>query len=632
LASYYHNPALGLFKRRIRVLSGLLALFFILIVARMWYLQILRGNDYKEKSEKQRIRILRVPSPRGEFVDREGRVLVDTKPGFNVTITLEDVRDLDTTLLRLSELLALPDEQFRDSIRMARTSGVRKFQPIRLLSNVDWKTVALLEANQMALAGISVSPEPLRNYRYEALFSHAFGYMGEINQGELGKEHYKRYRMGDVIGKTGLERILEKHLKGSDGQRQVEVNSLGRIIQGTAEDPPIPGDRIVLSIDYDLQKALEDAFGESSGGGVVLNPNNGEVLAIVSRPAYNPNLFSGGIPKEPWQELVNDPKHPLTNKTTSGQYPPGSVFKIVMAVAGLEEKVIGPHDSAYCRGYVSFGGRRYHCWKRRGHGKVDFFKAIVQSCDVYFYELGQRLGIDKIEEYAKNMGLGKLTGIPLDGEKPGLVPGRSWKQEARGFPWYPGETLSAAIGQGYVLVTPVQIANLIAAVANGGTLYQPQLVRSIEDYRGSTLEEFGSQVIHDVPISAQTLNHLRHALEGVVAHKKGTGGRARLKGIPIAGKTGTAQVVRMKQDEDPRKEVPEKYRDHALFAAFAPVENPEIAVAVVVEHGGHGGSAAAPIAGEVMRAYFKKTGRFIEIADKTDSASTAAAHPELRRE
>ncbi|MDX1763062.1 MAG: penicillin-binding protein 2 [bacterium] len=614
MSSYYHNPALTMLKRRVRMVSVLLVFGFVVLIARMWYLQILHGKDYKAKSQKQRIRIQRVLSPRGEFLDREGRVLVDTKPGFNVTLTLEDVKDLNATLSRFSKLLDIPLDECLKTIQAARSNGIRKFQPIRLLSNVDWKTVALLEAHQMELGGISVSPEPLRNYRYNALVAHAFGYMGEINQEELRRESYADYRMGDVIGKTGLERELEKYLKGADGQRQVEVNSLGRIIQETAEQPPEPGNRIRLTIDYDLQKALEDAFGESAGAGVVLNPNNGEILAIASRPAYDPNLFSGGIPKGLWKELINHPKHPLTNKTASGQYPPGSVFKIVLAVAGLEEKAISPHETTYCRGYVAFGGRRYHCWRRQGHGQVDFFKALVQSCDVYFYELGQRLGIDKIAEYATNMGLGQKTGIMLDGEKAGLIPSRAWKQRVRGNPWYPGETLSAAIGQGYILVTPLQIANLLAAVANGGTLYRPHLAHSIYDYRGNLIEEYNPEVIHDVPIAGQTLNHVRHALENVVSHKKGTGGRSRVKGVRVAGKTGTAQVVRMKQDELPGKEVPEKFRDHALFAAFAPVDNPEIVVAIVVEHGGHGGSAAAPIAGEVLKTYFEKTAGVVEVA------------------
>ncbi len=598
-----------LHQRRLRILSFLLAVFFCVLISRVWYLQILQGSFFKEKSEKQRIRVLRVLSPRGEFVDRQERTLVDTKPGFNVTLTLEDVQDLDQSLARLSELAGTPEVDLHDKVTAARVAGIRRFQMIRLLSNVDWPTVALLEAHQMDLGGVSVSPEPLRNYRFDGLFAHAFGYMGEINGAELGREAFSEYRMGDVIGKTGLEKRLERYLKGIDGSRQVEVNSLGRIIQEMAEALPVPGSRIVLTVDYDIQNALEEAFGDASGAGVVLSPSTGDILAMVSRPSYNPNVFSGGIPKETWKALTEDEKHPLTNKAISGQYAPGSVFKIVMAVAGLEEREITPQESVYCRGFTKFGGRRFRCWKRRGHGKMDLHRALVQSCDVYFYELGQRLGIDKIAEHAENLGLNRTTGIDLEGEKAGLIPTRAWKKKTRKEPWYPGENLNAAIGQGYILVTPIQLANLVAAIANGGTVYRPQLVRRVENYRGEVLKEFAPEVRYDAPLSAKTLQLVIQALEGVVSEKRGTGGRARLKNIRVAGKTGTAQVVRMKQDEEESEDLPEKHRDHALFTAFAPVDDPEIAVAIIVEHGGHGGSAAAPIAGQVLERYFIKTGR-----------------------
>ncbi len=607
-----------LHQRRLRILSVFLAAFFCLLVSRVWYLQILRGNFFKEKSEKQRIRVLRVLSPRGEFVDREERTLVDTKPGFNVTLTLEDVQDLGQSLARLSELVSVSEVELHQKVAAASTAGIRRFQMIRLLSNVDWPTVALLEAHQMDLRGISVSPEPLRNYRFDGLFAHAFGYMGEINGAELSQEAFTDYRMGDVIGKTGLEKGLERYLKGVDGSRRVEVNSLGRIIQEMAEASPVPGSRIVLTVDYDIQQALEEAFSDASGAGVVLNPNTGDILAMVSRPSYDPNVFSGGIPKETWKELTADEKHPLTNKAISGQYAPGSVFKIVMAVAGLEEREITPQESVYCRGYTKFGGRRFRCWKRRGHGKVDLHRALVQSCDVYFYELGQRLGIDKIAECAENLGLNRPTGIDLEGEKPGLIPNRAWKKKTRKEPWYPGENLNAAIGQGYILVTPIQLANLVAAIANGGTVYRPQLVKRVENYRGEVLKEIAPEVRYDAPLSAKTLHLVIQALEGVVSEKRGTGGRARLKNIRVAGKTGTAQVVRMKQDEEEIEDIPEKHRDHALFTAFAPVDDPEIAVAIIVEHGGHGGSAAAPIAGQVLERYFTKTGRLPKPDDGKD--------------
>ncbi len=607
------------YQGRIQIIAVFLGLFFAVLVVRVWYLQVLKGSYFQEKSEKQRIRVQRVFAPRGEFVDRNGNVMVDTKPGFNVTIRLEDVRNLTGTLSRLSSLLEIPAEKFEKTVQVARENGVRAFQPIRLLTNVDWEMVTLIEVNQMDLGGISVSPEPLRNYRDTELCAHLFGYLGEINRSELNRDAFKGYKMGDVVGKTGLEKILEKDLKGEDGRRQVEVNSLGRIIDQISQYPPVPGDRVVLTIDYNLQTALENAFGEESGAGVVINPNNGEILAIVSRPAYDPNLFSGGINKENWNKLISDPEHPLTNKAIFGQYPPGSVFKIVMAIAGLEERLISPHETVTCRGYIPYGGRNYRCWKKYGHGKVNLNKALVESCDVYFYELGQRMGIDKIAEYSKILGLGSMTKIGLEGEKSGLIPTREWKRRVRKEPWYPGENLSASIGQGYILTTPIQLAGLISIVANGGTIYRPQLIRRIEKYDsdGNPLKEFPPKVLYDAPISLRTLNFVKSALESVVADKHGTGGRARLSGIRVAGKTGTSQVIQMKQKEEEKedKTILKKFKDHALFVAFAPVERPEIAVAVIVEHGGHGGSVAAPIARAVMEAYFIKSGRIMELAE-----------------
>jgi len=616
------NSILILFKKRVRILSAFLALFFFILIFRMWYLQILRGGYFKEKSERQRIRVQRIPAPRGEFTDRNGRVLVDTKPGFNVAIILEDVKHLDQTLNRLSRLLQLPKETFSRVIRKARKNSVPLFQPIRLLSNVPWSTVALLEAHQMELSGISVMPEPLRNYRYGSLAAHLFGYMGEINASELKSLPFSRYRSGDIIGKTGLEKSFEKELKGVDGYRQMEVNSLGRIMEQIGEQPPRPGNRIILTIDYDLQKTLEEAFEGHSGAGVVLNPDNGEILAMASFPSYDPNLFSGGIPKERWKEFLRNPKHPLTDKAISGQYAPGSVFKIVVAVAGLEERVVDPVQTIPCRGFITFGGRKYRCWKHSGHGRVDLYRALSESCDVYFYELGQRLGINRIARYAQELGLGNLTGIPLEGEQPGLIPNSQWKRTVRKEVWYPGETLSASIGQGYILVTPIQLAGLIGAIANGGTVYRPQLVRRIDDCEGNPLKHFTPKVLQDAPISAKTLHLVVNALEGVVSARHGTGGRARVPGIRVAGKTGTAQVVRIRTEPKPGSEISEPLRDHALFVAFAPVEKPEIALAIVVEHGGHGGSVAAPIARKVLKCYFKKTGRIIDLAGKTPGIPT----------
>jgi penicillin-binding protein 2 len=428
--------------------------------------------------------------------------------------------------------------------------------------------------------------------------------LGEIGPKQLTSLKQKGYGMGDEIGQFGLERRWEEFLRGRSGGQQVEVNALGQRVRVLHEVEDVPGNSVYLTLDRDLQETAGQAMQGKDGSLVALDVNSGAVLAMVSNPAFDPNAFARGITADEWRGLMRDQMHPLNNRAVQGTYPPGSTFKIVLAIAALEEGVIQPETPLSCHGSMAFGNRVFRDWKKEGHGSVDLHKGIVQSCDVYFYQLGQRLGIDRIAKYARMLGLGERSGIALDDEKTGLIPDTEWKRKRFGQPWFPGETPSVSIGQGYVSVTPIQMANLIATVANGGTLYRPWFVRKVESLDGTLLQEYGPEKIRSLQLKESTLKYLRNSLSAVVNIGGGTGGRSRSNIVQIGGKTGTAQVAEMRGAYVKSEQLSYLIRDHAWFVAFAPVENPEIAVAVLVEHGGHGGSAAAPLAKMVIEKYF----------------------------
>ncbi|MEK6661794.1 MAG: penicillin-binding protein 2, partial [candidate division NC10 bacterium] len=397
-----------------------------------------------------------------------------------------------------------------------------------------------------------------------------------------------------------MERRWEELLRGRTGGQQVEVDALGRRVRVLHEVEDVPGHSVFLTLDRDLQETAYEALQGKQGAIVALEVNSGAILALVSTPAFDPNIFARGVTAEEWRALGEDRMHPLNNRAIQGQYPPGSTFKIVLAIAALEEKVNDPDTQLQCHGSMAFGNRVFRDWKKQGHGAVDLHKGIVQSCDVYFYQLGQRIGIDRIAKYARALGLGEKTGIALDDEKPGLIPDTEWKMRRFGQPWFPGETPSASIGQGYITVTPLQMANLMATVANGGTLYRPWFVRRVESLDGTLIREYGPEKIRSLELKENTLKHLRSALAAVVNSGSGTGGRAKSTLVEIAGKTGTAQVVEMRGAYVKSGQLSYFIRDHAWFVAYAPAENPVIAVAILVEHGGHGGSAAGPLAKKVI--------------------------------
>ena len=600
------DAELDLLKKRALISSMVIITFFAILVSRLWFLQIQEGELYRDKAENNRVRYVEVAPPRGNIFDSMGREVVTNRPSFNVVLIREDNR-LDIDLLKqVAFFLDLDVSDLLEKIReMAGTPG---HIPVRLAEDITWEKVALIENNRMNLPGIRIEVVPLRVYHYGNYASHLIGYLGEISDKELEEAEPGIYHGGDLVGKMGLEKLMEKYLRGEKGREYMEVNALGfeqRYLKGME---PLPGDDLQLTINMELQQAAEEIMAEEDKAGsvIAIDVNSGRVLAAASAPPLKLDEFIGGISVKAWNALLEDPRHPLLNKTVQGQYPPGSTYKIVTALAGLAEGVITPESILYCPGYYRFGNRTYRCWKRGGHGAVNLQKALSESCDVYFYQVGQRLGVDRLASYAKRMGLGSKTGVNMEHEKSGLVPTSEWKMKRYNTPWQEGETLSVAIGQGFDLATPIQICQMTSALASGGTLYKPSIIESIKDPDGKIIEQFKPQVVERFVGQGRNMQLVRQGLIEAVNGKKGTGKPARLKNITVAGKTGTAQVVKLKQFQHLKDEdIPYQFRDHAWFTCFAPAENPEIAVTVLVEHGLHGSSGAAPVARKVLEAYFK---------------------------
>lgn len=598
---------------RIGLIAVIMLTAFAIFVVRLFQLQIVEGADLASRSERNSVRTLRIEAPRGDIVDREGRVLATTRPAFRVRVIPSELRSPDRTYRVLGELIDRDKGELAE--RVGDPRGRRRFQPVSLETDLSYLQRARVESHRYALPGVVTDMTPRRHYVGDRSAAHLLGTIGEIDAEELGRDVLPRYHSGDVVGKSGLEQRQEAHLRGKLGGRNIVVDVAGQEIEVIDEVQPVPGGRIVLTIDLDLQNAAEAAFRSEDpatpghrGALVALDPRNGEVLAMVSEPAYDPNSFAGGIDTQTWNDLVSDDSRPLRNRAVSGQYPPGSTYKAIVAVAGISEGILDPDKKVFCPGEYRLGRHTYRCWKRGGHGEVNLDQAVLGSCDVYFYHLGVELGVDKIAQYAKKFGLGAPTGIELQGEMPGLVPTKEWKERARGERWLKGETVSVSIGQGFNLTTPIQLAQAFATFANGGTLYRPHLIKYIEAWDGSAREYPERHRPVDTGIDPRAIERVRQSLVATVNDPHGTGTRARVEGVVVAGKTGTSQVVRLEHIQGLKDdEIPIRYRDHALFVAFAPAEAPEIALAVVVEHAGKGGGAiAAPIAQKVLAAYFQK--------------------------
>lgn len=606
-------------RRRLRVFPIAILIGFTLLLARAWHMQIIQQEYYLKLAENNRLRSLRTKSLRGKILDRNGHVLADNRLAFTLMAIPEDLPPTEQ-LLPLLQVLDI--ETDAEEIGRLRRSAAG-FKPVPVKRDLSRLRVAYFAEHRMDYPGLFLDVEPLRSYPYGTLAAHLLGYIGEVNETQLPGMKSQGYQRGDLIGQYGIERTHEALLRGQNGLRQVEVDALGRETQLIAARLPKPGVNLVLTIDFQLQQLAEQILEERHGAIVALDPRNGQVLALASSPTFNPNAFASHLSRAEWLALTTDPKRPLNNRALQGQYPPGSIFKIVTAIAGLEEGVITPQRSQFCAGRYHYGNHTFRDWKAGGHGTVSLRQALIESCDVYFYQLGQELGVDRIAQHAQAFGLGQVSGLLPEGEKSGLIPSTQWKKRARGQPWFAGETLSVAIGQGYTLFTPLQGAMMIATVANNGILYKPHVVLQQESADGNVLQATPPEILHKLSIKPQHLNVVKQSLWGVVNEARGTGKKARHEHIAIAGKTGTAQAIRLPEHFGKRHQelLPEKYRDHAWFVAYAPFDAPRIAVAILLEHAGKGGGYFADYAKMLILDYLQRTPLPVETHD------TARRHP-----
>lgn len=592
----------GLQTRLSALRIGVAVCFGALAVA-FWILQVVQHDKYGAWADRNYLRTIPLRAPRGVLFDRTGRVLVENRDSFTIVLLRERTADLNQAIARLAEAVGWPDARVREPIQRAIARRDPIFRPIPIIENATLSQVVAVKARQLELPEVAVLQVPIRRYPDDNLAAHIFGYVGEIREDQLSRPEYAGLEPGAVIGQTGVERIYNAALMGADGRRNVVVNSVGREIgEPLGQDDPREGKRMQLTIDWDLQKALEEAFHAAgfNGAAAFLEPTTGEILAMTSLPAYDPNVFAGGIDRTAWAGLTGDPLNPMTNRLIQGKYAPGSTFKVVMAIAALGAGVITPDFKVNCTGGATFYGRYFQC--NRVHGVVDLRHAIEQSCNTYFYTLGSKLKIDTIYEYAQKLGLVGKTGIDLPGEADSFVGSSAWKQQTYRQPWYPGETISVAIGQGAVSVTPIALATMITTVANGGTLVTPHLIRAIDPDGRGWKPVPAPEPRAKVSLSAEDLQAVRDGL-WLVVNGAGTGGRARIDGKDVSGKTGTAQVVSLTGAKIAAGKM--DVRDHGFFVFFAPRDHPQIAGIVFAEHGIHG-SAAAPIAKYVLETFFAK--------------------------
>ena len=591
-------------KQRLMGASLCILMVFAMLFLRLVYLQLIKGEEYRRLSETNCVRLKSIKSSRGLIYDRNHTLLVENRPAFDLNIVLEDAHSVKETIGKLADLIDVPYEELMESITKAGDAAF--YKPLTLKQDISRDLLAIVEAHKFDLPGIHIDIEPTRNYINEKTASHLLGYLGQINRKELKSGRYPNVRSGDSIGRYGIEKSFESFLQGTRGGRQIEVDVNGRVIKVLKTVEPVSGNDLHLTLDLELQQTAERLLGENDGAVVAIDPSNGDVLVMASAPGFDQNDFIGGISTKKWQNLMSNPGRPMNNKAIQAEYPPASTYKIVTALAALEENVIDRNTTSFCPGYYKFGNRRYHCWNRHGHGEINVVDAIVQSCDVFFYQAGEKTGVDALAQYAKGCGLGRSTGIKLDHERLGLIPTSAWKKKRFKEPWQAGETLSISIGQGFDLVTPLQMAVLIAAVGNGGTLYRPRIVTSIEDSDGNIVQSIEPAITGGLPASKENLALVQRGLLDVVQGDRGTGRRIRIKGIDIAGKTGTAQVFSRKTGEKfDNKNISRTLKDHAWFVCYAPAEAPKIAIAVIIEHGEHGSSSAAPVAGALIKKYLQ---------------------------
>jgi len=611
------------------VMWGVVAAF-VFLAGSFWFVQGVQAEKYRGLSEANALREIRVPAKRGLIMDRGGKILADNQPAYSLEIDRVVMKPLvkadpahrEKLVAFMSRVLALPPQEIsarydKESVKIPAT------RPFTIAEDLTMSQVASIQAESLAFPELNVTPVQRRNYPYATMAAHVMGFIGEVGEKELKQR--REFEQGDLVGKRGVELMYDNYLRGRDGAEYWEYDADGRRLSeyAPARKLPVPGDNIYLTLDFELQRRAEQYFVENEfvGSAIALDPRNGEILAMVSSPAFNPNVYSTRFAPDVYKQITSNPFKIELNRAIQGLYSPGSVFKVVMAMAGLSDGAIGPGTAFNCGGSAVFRGRRFRCWRREGHGEVNVQRAMKVSCDIFFYNTGDRLGVDKIHDYARQLTFGEISHIDLDGERPGLVPSTAWARDKQHRKWYPSETISVAIGQGPLIVTPLQVANMIAAVANGGKVFQPHVVRWVDRVqRDGTYKRYRvpSNVIHEVKLAPAALNAVRDGLWKVVNEEGGTGGNARIEGLDVSGKTGTVQVIA--QHGWVRSEsLPFKFRDHAWFASFAPLNNPQMVVVVFIEHGGHGGTDAAPLAKLLYEARFK---------DKVLDANLDLSNPE----
>lgn len=598
---------LNLFKQRLTFMGGLLILLLLVVISRTWYLQVIEGDYYYEVSQGNRIRVIPQGAPRGILYDRNGEILAFNRPAFDIQLIREDTPDLTKTLANLSRVTATPVSVFREAI--AANKFQAKFKALPMLRDVGRKMADLVDTYQEDLPGISVAVEPKRLYPSAFLTSHVLGYVGVINEDQLTNLPIKKLYSGRIVGQAGIELVRNKTLIGLDGGRQVEVDYVGRELRILSRPVnPVPGSDIHLTIDLRLQRYIRSLMSGKNGVVLVSNPRTGEILAMSSFPDYDPNLFIGGIEGKNWDELTTEGKHPLINKAVQGIYPPGSIFKMVLAAAALTEEEIDENTIINCPGYYRINRDVRFCWNLGGHGDVNLAEALRMSCNVYFYHLGQTLGVEKISKYARMFGFGAVTGIEMESEKSGLLPSKAWKLRVMKEKWYLGDTIPISIGQGFLTVTPIQIINYINTLANNGLWVRPTLIRKIVTPEGKILTS-ERDLPRDTRLLPIPVEYFAYIREGMVqsVNANGTGKRAKSRLFTIAGKTGTSEVIGRKSGRwiEKKDDIDELLLPHAMFVGYAPAEAPRVTVLVLVEHGKSGGITSAPIGKKILEFYSK---------------------------
>jgi len=572
-------------EKKMNVLFGIVSLAFLVVFLKLFYLQILNYPYYRGLSDTNSLRLITARAPRGIITDRNGEILATNVPSYSLYVVPADLKSYGPTMVRLSQILDEPLSSLELTVESRRQR--RKYEPIRLQTHLDENLIAQIEENRARLPGVYIQMEPERYYPHGELASHILGYIGEISEEDLTRLRENGYSVGAVVGKKGIERVYDQVLRGEDGGVQVEVDASGIQRRTLAYKKPVQGQTLQLSIDWKVQELAEKLLADQVGSIVVTNPRNGEILAMVSHPNFDPNEFVSGISYKDWGKLLKDKNHPLENRAIQGQYPPGSIFKLITALGALEEGVIDFNKVFLCKGIFWYKTWPYRCWRTSGHGWVNLERAIIESCDIFFYQLGLLVKIDKIHDTAKDMGLGNKTKVDMDSEVAGLVPNAQWKESTQHVPWFPGNTIQMSFGQGYLLTTPLQMLDVTSGFAMDGKIYKPHLLYKIVDQNtGRTVFEKQPEILRSASIDQKYLDFIKTTMEKVISSDYGTGKKARISGVRVAGKTGTS--------ENPHGDT------HAWFTAFAPAEDPKVSVIVMVENGGEGGVVSAPMAKRVM--------------------------------